>query len=551
MDRHSGFAPDFFSYVYGLNGNLLSNRTQPNATMRLPTAAPFFERADRVAKGFESLIEEHHVTALSAIFLWIGVCSWAASRVKPFWLDEYLTYHTALMTSPAAIWGLQTSVPMALDPPGFHWLTYFSLRLFGDGDFSARLPSVLAYLAFSGCLFTLVRRCADGLTALLAVFLAMSSGLFYYACECRPYSLVVAAGAGALLAWSYSGESKKRLPSLIALAACGGLAFSAHYFGFLVLIPIGIGEIYRWFIRKQISPGVPVALIAGASVALMYIPLMPPLRRFQVHYWTGAGLETILKAYGLLLSPLAFLIAGLLMLSLLAGTASLAGARLLVRPMPARPDLVAAVFAFTLLPLFGFAIGRFVTHTFVARFALPAGIGIVLAVTFALRGMLRRQTALLALAALIAAAPPVMQIVYDTFRFARFQPNSDSGPAADAGLPIVISSLEQSFALARLSSPSVRQRLVFLTDPAQVRIAGNQTEALTVESIIACGTTHMNVRRYSEFVRANPRFLMAGSLHGGFEWVGQKILEDSGDMSLKGTYAGADLFLVTMPPPGN
>ncbi len=50
---------------------------------------------------------------------------------EPFSVDEYLVRLTALSGSPAAVWHILRTAPLAVDPPLYHFLNVYCVRLFG------------------------------------------------------------------------------------------------------------------------------------------------------------------------------------------------------------------------------------------------------------------------------------------------------------------------------------------------------------------------------------------------------------------------------------
>ena len=136
------------------------------------------------------------ITALAAVLrLWqIG---------ESLWVDEL---HTS--------WCLQAgfeNVPQRAaegnQSPLYFWLLWGVTRVFGESEFTLRLPSLLAGIALPGMAWLLVRRLGLGektlLTAVLASLLvAVDHTSIFYSTEARPYALVELASAGALISRS-------------------------------------------------------------------------------------------------------------------------------------------------------------------------------------------------------------------------------------------------------------------------------------------------------------------------------------------------------------
>ncbi len=78
------------------------------------------------------------LTGFSLLFAWR----------EPFSVDEYLAYHGTFRLAVCGRHVLKTA-PLAVDPPLYHFLNVYFLRLFGPSEFSTRLVSVLAYTGMS------------------------------------------------------------------------------------------------------------------------------------------------------------------------------------------------------------------------------------------------------------------------------------------------------------------------------------------------------------------------------------------------------------------
>ncbi len=143
------------------------------------------------------------LTGFSLLFAWR----------EPFSVDEYLVRITALSGSPSAVWHVLKTAPLAVDPPLYHLLNVYFLRLFGPSEFSTRLVSVLAYTGMSFFLYRFVRRYTDIFTGSVLLALCLQCGTFSYAYEARPYTLVLGADALALVCWASLAEERKKRAS--------------------------------------------------------------------------------------------------------------------------------------------------------------------------------------------------------------------------------------------------------------------------------------------------------------------------------------------------
>ena len=331
------------------------------------------------------------LTGFSLLFAWR----------EPFSVDEYLVRITALSGSPSAVWHILKTAPLAVDPPLYHFLNVYFVRLFGPSEFSTRLVSVLSYTAMSFFLNRLVRKYTDVCTGLVLVALCLQCGTFSFAYEARPYTLVLAADALALVCWaSLVEERKKRSLALAGLFLGIAIAVGSHWFGFLVLVPLTLGEAMRTWQKRRIDTAAWSAIAVGSATALAYLPLLPAASRYRALPWKGVALGDISESFQLVLEPCLFPLA-LLLVTLAVGR-FLSG----VRPprskgSPIPTPVFVCVAAFALMPFPGFVIGKVLTHAFQPRYVLLCTIGLLIVVSLAIRDFGRRSAVWIALALLI------------------------------------------------------------------------------------------------------------------------------------------------------
>lgn len=97
------------------------------------------------------------LVALAVLTLFSLLFAWR----QPFDVDEYLVRETAFAGSPMGVWRLLRTAPLSVDPPLYHFLICYWLRILGSSEFSTRLPSVLAYTGMTFLLYRFIRRYTD------------------------------------------------------------------------------------------------------------------------------------------------------------------------------------------------------------------------------------------------------------------------------------------------------------------------------------------------------------------------------------------------------
>ena len=475
------------------------------------------------------------LTAFSLLFAWR----------EPFSVDEYLSRVTALAGSPAAAWHILKTAPLAVDPPLYHFLNVYCLRLFGPSEFSTRLLSVLAYTMMAFFLYRFVRRYTDVFTGLALVALCLQDGAFSLAYEARPYTLVLAADAMALVSWASLVEERPRRSVALAGLFLGiALAVGSHWFGFLVLVPLAFGEAVRTWQKRRIDATVWISMAAGAATAIAYLPLLPAASKYKALPWKGVAVGDISESFRLVLEPCLYPLALLLV--------SLAVARFLfgvraprLRGLPIATPVFTCVATFALMPFAGFVVGRLLTHAFQPRYVLLCTIGLLIVVSLAIRDFGRRSAVWMALA---------LSILGGYASFSRYRELSgmpaggDTAAFADASalsarpdLPVIPGDNDLFLRLEAHGPASVRERCMFPTDPSFVRLLRQNTNFLMTEGLRQW--TKLPIPELSTFLIAHPEFyvIQRGNSPG---WLIQRMLEDHAEIALQGSYAGNPVYLV-------
>ncbi len=475
------------------------------------------------------------LTGFSLLFAWRA----------PFSVDEYLVRITALSGSPSAVWHVLKTAPLAVDPPLYHFLNAYFVRLFGPSEFSTRLVSVLAYTVMSFFLYRFVRRYTDVCTGLALVALCLQCGAFSFAYEARPYTLVLAADALALVCWeSLVEDRKKRSLALAGLFLGIAIAVGSHWFGFLVLVPLALGEAIRTWQKRRIDAAVWIALAAGAATALAYLPLLMAASQYRALPWKGVALGDISESFRLVLEPCVFPLAMLLI--------TLALARFLFGARPPRlkgPSIPVPVFVclatFALIPFPGFIIGKVLTHALQPRYVLLCAIGLLIVVSLAIRDFGRRSAVWMAVALLILGGYASFSRYHEV---SGLPAGGDTSAFADASalsahpeLPVVPGDNDLFFRLEAHGPETVRERCVFPTDPSFVRLLHQNTNFLMTQALRRW--TKLPIPDLSSFLTAHPQFYVIQRRNGP-GWLIQRMLEDDAEIELQGTYAGNAVYTV-------
>lgn len=257
-----------------------------------------------VNSRIDSSIRRHENLILVIALSVVTNFSVSYARYRPFWLDEYLVYDTAILGSPSTVWNSLETTPLAVDPPLYHFLIHYWLRTFGPTEFATRVPSVLAYTIMSFLLYRFVRKYADIYTGLTVVMLCLACGTFRLAHEARPYSLVLAADVMSLVCWANIADNKKnRVLALVGMWVGIVIAVGSHWYGCLVLVPLALGEFVRTWQRGKCDLAVWSAQIAGAATVITYLPLLKAASEYRALPFKTAELRDVVEVFSFVMEP--------------------------------------------------------------------------------------------------------------------------------------------------------------------------------------------------------------------------------------------------------
>jgi uncharacterized membrane protein len=515
---------------------------------------PGFRRISTNRKWLESVgwridseIRHHENFVVAIAIAIVTLFSLLFSLRKPFDVDEYLVQITARAESSAAIWRLLKTAPLSVDPPLYHFLVHCFLRILGPTEFVERLPSVLAYTSMTFFLYRVVRRYTDIYTGLIVLALSLQCGAFAFAYYARPYALLLAADAMALLCWVIAIE-KQRPRNIALLGIFFGIAIAvgSHWFGFLVLIPLIVGEVVRTWQRHKLDLPVCIAITGGAATAMAYLPLLRAAVAYRAMPWKGVAINDIAATYQLILEPC---LVPLLLLVIVAFARAMFTAPRPESSGPALPiPVFACVAAFALTPFAGFILAKIVTHAFQPRYTLLCSIGVLLLVALAVREGMAARVPWMAFAALTLVGL-ISFVQYHSFL--KLPSGGDTAALADVSLfstngslPVVPGSDGLFLRIEAHAPASLRQRCVFPTDHDFIRLTHNNTNFLMTEGFRRW--TNLPVVDLSTFLSAHPQFYFIRNNEQ--DWMMQRMIEDHAQIMLQGTYEGHPVYLINLHP---
>jgi hypothetical protein len=465
----------------------------------------------------------------------VGAAGKAAERL--LWHDELFTLYGASFTM-SELWQALAS-GYDLQPPLGYLLTGLSVSAFGDGLVPARLPSLAGFLLGSLALALFVRREAGTVAATIALLVPSVTAAYDYAYEARPYGVVFGAAGLVILAWQRSVPGRWRTPATTALALALAAAVSLHYYAALLVLPLAAAEATRSTSTGRWQPGVWLAIAAGLSPLLAYLPFISAASAYGDRFWTQASLAQVPYTYRYFLLPVVLPFAGFLLAyavcSLVRGGTSAPG-----YPRSPAASLVLSI-ALLLLPFAGVAAGFVVggyRHRYVIEMVL--GLGSVIAIGLAPSALASRVLmAVLSVwlvgrgvghAAPLLAPPPELLARHPMLRLALAEPD----------IPIVVINDALYTQLNHYGTPDLTRRLMIVMPPADPVVGRFQNSSERAMRALARWRS-ISLAEYDELrARSTPYYI-----YGDKHWLLVQIRHDGARAEMLGEGYGHTLLRVT------
>jgi hypothetical protein len=505
-----------------------------------------------------SFVDRHGLAVAVFIVLFL-VLQLARAAGRTFWFDELFTF---FISRQPRLSDVLHALPADGNPPLSYLLVRLSMRLFGETEVAARLPSIVAFTWTAIAAYLFVRRHCAPIAAALSVFALVTGQMSFYGTEARPYALVVGFTALALLSWqSATGPGGRRLLALagVSLGIAGAIA-SHHYGVFQVAAPLVAGELVRLKQRRRIDLPLCAAGFLGLSTLLWTVPFALRTNQIMLVYTRAASTyvdkPTVanLLSYDVTTSP--WLI-GVLIAALWFTRPVFAPADAQTRAPGAIPahEMAAAAALALLMPIM-IGVAWATTGVFLPRYAIGTTLGVATLTGFAVQRLAvsARQTAVVATLCMAAVTAGYVVSRVTTFGLQIVLPalmrpqhvNAVSVLAkAPPDLPIVVGPPVEFMPTKWYAPADLRRRLHYLQDPAY---------AVTQPSFL--GDISLSVNRdvlpfeaddYATFLRANRRFLLYCMGRTEDNWVKTRLLAEGWKLQLLSQAGLQSLFEVRAP----
>lgn len=502
-----------------------------------------------LAGRLEPWLGRHTAALLVAFTVVFFATAMSYANAKPFWHDEIYTLVISHLPSLGAVWTASRE-GLDLSPPLNTVATRLVESVAGTGRIASRLPPMLAIWAACLLLFVTVRRRAPPTFAVSAALLPCLTSAFRYAVEARGYGFTVGFFALAVYAWSEAAAGRRRRVHVPLLAVALAAGVWSHYFAVLAFVPIGGGELVRWWRARHVDWPIGATMTAAA---LLLLPAAWLLHRNMAQaptYWTRTTPPQVAEAYTFLFTPLAgprFYVAAAV-LALLAVWALVARSRT-DHPLPALPlHEVAAGVLMLALPALGVLAGTLASGVFTPRFVLFAVVGFSLVVPIGLS----RLTAPRSVAGLVLAGVLAFSFLQSGYDWLRPGHLTFHDPVRDRPLlvknlpgprPVVVTSGLWYLQLWYYAPPELRKNLFYLVDPAAAdRYTGSDT--IDRGYLILRRWAPVAAEDYDAFVASHRTFEVYAM---GSGWLLPRLRDEGASIQNDGHDGGGTCYLVRMP----
>jgi hypothetical protein len=428
-------------------------------------------------------------------------------------------------------------------------ITRATLALFGVNELSIRLPEVIGFWIMCVCLFQFVSRRAPAVYGFLAMLFSLVTEAYRYACEARPYGLVLGFGGLALLCWQSVTEKGNRQLSLVGLSLSLAAAVSCHYYAVFIFLPLAFGEAVRSVSLRRLDLPVWLAFGVGATPPISFLPLIHRAMGYSSTFWSKPEWMSIPKFYAFLLAPAVLPLMTILVLSAIYPVTYIP--RCQYRHLYTAPPCheVAAAFGFMVIPIVAVTLSMLATGSFTDRYALPAVLGFSVIVAFGAHSLLNDRAAIAAILALSLCgfflslgAKSFSAIV--TVREVQSQANKFLQSAGLSDLPIAVSDQHAFIMLAHYGSPDITSRVVYLASPdaSLYHLGHNSIEKGLLD------LQHwfpIRVEAYQGFIASKKRFLVYGSAGYFLNWLFSELAAADLRVELLSRRDDTLLFLVS------
>jgi hypothetical protein len=511
-----------------------------------------------VEKGFLRPSNKIIYILFGLLLVYSVIRSFVAASTATLWYDEILTW---AVTAQGGWHRIVGALFRGIDgqPPFFHWLERYASHMAARPEIGLRLPCIIAFPCTLLSVFLCAkRRAGPGVALLCSAFLLATPVFQVYTAQARPYGLVVACIAFALLCYQRISSSCWA----IAMAAAVILAESFHHFAVFSLLPFAAAELVYTFLQRIIRWRVWGALACSLLPILLSWRIASSFKSiYGLHFWARYSLSAIPQTYGVFFSnsavigsAFAFICAALIVRARFrpvypsSARESSSSAQPASAQLSSDPVEGALLLALLLLPLTTFAATKLLHGAMLDRYVLST----VLAMALGLSGIRSIPSWI---AVVIYATCGFFFCVNETQFWRSENPHLLDAPAAQlesfvtagghADIPVVVSDPLLFLPVAFYGSPPFKPRFIYLIDE-QRALQYTATNSLDKNLSVLHNYVSFPMADFSDFARAHEVFLLyAKKDTPRFDWL-SRYLPSIASLQTLNEDPNRALYLVTM-----
>jgi hypothetical protein len=487
-------------------------------------------RSSRSLFGLNS--EKIPACFLALLMLYAAIKNICQAATRPFWYDEICTF---IMVRQERISTLWSALKQGADvqPPGFYVAERFVTPLIANENIGFRLLSMLGLLSTVLCLFFLIKKQRDSVVALVCAAIPLITILYtHFAVESRPYVLVVAFIAFALVCYQHAPSGRWMILMGISLA----LAQSFHYYAAFAFLPLFAAEAFFLLSERHLRWPVWLALCSGLLPLIPFWSLLWRSRAiYAAHFWAQPSMQMAESSYGLFLGT-----SPMIGLAIAAATAITVLGATLYRIRRENKEESATelswqepliILTFLSLPFVCAVMARLAHGGMDAKYVLPTVLGFPLAAGYVFPRSGRKLVVPISALVIVLLIFMLQEKGFWSSYSGRFSSPADSvelfvGSAGHADLPVVVSDAQDFMPLSHYASPAWTSRFVSVIDAPEA-VAYTGSDSADKEFPILATYYPLHVFEFKDFVAEHPAFLLYSSKGGtGADWWPRKLLHD-------------------------
>ena len=487
-----------------------------------------------------SLIDRRTAEIAIAFGLCAAWAIWHPLTRLPLGYDEIFTLTVARQSSGAEV---VRALLRGADnhPPLDYLIRHWFVSVLGVSEWSARLPSVIAFALLLWGLFRYVRERSGAMEGFTAALLIVPTVLLPLAWQGRSYMLLAACPVWVFWCHRWRMEHRLALPGLgLLLAAAPYL----HYYGLFLWPPLITAEVVRVCRRRRVDWRLTGVLFLAGTAVLTLTPFAQVARSYAGHFYTrNPVLFEIRWVYGDLLTPVARVACIPLLVCLLAWLARGRRDKAEATVMPI--EEVVAVATLLATPVWVFLLAKTVTNAYEVRYTMITLVGVAVAAPLLARRIPWLPETLFA-ASLAGAGWTLAETAVS-------HAGPNPGPAraarleavlAESRLPIVVEDRYRLFPAAHYGRREWHERLYGLYyRESALKFSGWDTPDLAMKGLAP--DFPVRLLDYRDFVARNPRFFIV-FLEKKSRWLMPQLQEDRARMEPVRFSNGEEGFRVTM-----